>query len=82
MSRWIFLLAAAAGIALGQQPFTAADTLAIRTITEVRPSPDGKTILFSVETADLASNRNVTQLMRIAATGGEPTSVKGAPEGA
>src|SRR5262245_31505974 len=74
-----FCLAAAC---LAQRLWTASDTLALKTISDVRPSPDGKTILFSVETADVASNRNIGQLMRVNAAGGDPEALKGAQEGA
>src|SRR5262245_34876038 len=80
--RPVFLVAlAAAGIVSAQQPFTAQDTLAIQAIGEVRPSPDGKIILFTVETVDLAANRNRTMLLQVASEGGDPAAVKGAPEG-
>src|SRR5579872_3363842 len=43
---------------LGAAPHTvtAADTVAVKTIGEVAPSPDGKTILFSVAAVDLPEN--------------------------
>lgn len=65
-----------------QRPFSAADTLAVKTISDVAPSPDGKTIVFSVATVDLAANKTTTQLFRIGVTGGDPTPLKGAPQGA
>ncbi len=69
-------------LAAAQHPLSATDTLAVTTIGEVAAAPNGKTIVFSVATVDLAENKNITQLMRIAATGGEPEPLKGAPEGA
>ncbi|MCW5980253.1 MAG: S9 family peptidase [Bryobacteraceae bacterium] len=65
-----------------EKPFTAADIVAVRTIGEVQPSPDGKTIVFSVGASDLAANRTVNRLMRVVVSGGEPAPVKGALEGA
>ncbi len=85
MNRILFLAAIWLGMpanAATLRPLTAADTLAVKTITEIAPSPDGKTILFAVGTVDLAANRVREQLMRIAAAGGDPEPVKGAPEGA
>lgn len=76
------LLLVAASCCLAQRPWTAADTVAFHAIGEVRPSPDGRTILFTVESADLSGNRNVGRLMRIAAAGGDPEPMPGAPEGA
>jgi len=69
-------------LAAAQRPMTAADTLAIPTVGEVHPSPDGKTVLFTVEAVDLDANRTVSRLMRLAASGGAPETVQGAPEGA
>jgi dipeptidyl aminopeptidase/acylaminoacyl peptidase len=80
--RCVCLLVAAASWCAAQRPWTAADTLGFQTIGEVRPSLDGKTIFFTVESADLVNNRNNSRLLRIAASGGEPEPVKGAPEGA
>src|SRR5579864_6166194 len=64
------------------RPFSAADTLAVKTIGDIAPSPDGKTIVFSVATIDLPANKTITQLFRIPVTGGDPAPLKGAPEGA
>src|ERR1041385_7924147 len=82
MPAFLLVLLTFCGIAAAQRPFTAADTLAIQGIGEVRVSPDGKTILFTLESIDLAANRSITRLMRLASSGGEPEAVKGAPEGA
>src|SRR6266568_6113238 len=82
MSRFLTVLLALSRVASAQRPVTAAETLAIKTIGEVRPSPDGNTILFTVESVDLTANRTVRHLMRMAASGGDPEAVKGAPEGA
>src|SRR5258706_10507903 len=68
--------------AIAQRPFSAADTMALQTIGEVAPSPDGRTIVFSVGTVDLDGNKNISHLMRISAVGGTPEPLKGAPEGA
>src|SRR5216684_7490619 len=70
-------------IAIAQRPFSAADTLALQTIGEVAPSPDGKAIVFSVATIDLPSNKTISRLMRVSANGGAPPELlTGAPEGA
>jgi dipeptidyl aminopeptidase/acylaminoacyl peptidase len=69
-------------IAVAQRPFSAADTLALQTIGEVAPSPDGKIIVFSVANIDLPANKTISRLMRISATGGSPELLTGAPEGA
>src|SRR5437588_1020125 len=68
--------------AIAQRPFSAADTLALQTISEVAPSPDGKTIVFSVATIDLPANKTISRLMRVSAEDGAPDLLTGAPEGA
>jgi dipeptidyl aminopeptidase/acylaminoacyl peptidase len=87
MQRSYFLIAIPALLsiqqaAVAQRPFSAADTLALQTIGEVAPSPNGKTIAFSVSTIDLPANKTISRLMRISATGGSPEVLAGAPEGA
>src|SRR5258708_4590215 len=69
-------------IAIAQRPYSAADTLALQTIGEVAPSPDGKTIVFSVATIDLPANKTISRLMRVSAEGATPELLTGAPEGA
>jgi dipeptidyl aminopeptidase/acylaminoacyl peptidase len=69
-------------LATAQRAFSAADTLALQTIGEVAPSPDGKIIVFLVATVDLSANKNISHLMRISSSGGAPELVQGAPEGA
>jgi dipeptidyl aminopeptidase/acylaminoacyl peptidase len=70
------------GVAADQRPMSAADTLALKSISEVALSPDGRTIVFALGTIDLATNKTREQLMRIQVGGGEPEPVKGALEGA
>ncbi len=70
------------GVVAAQRPIAAADTLALKSISEVAPSPDGRTIMFALGTIDLAANKTIEQLMRIAVAGGQPEPVKGTPEGA
>jgi dipeptidyl aminopeptidase/acylaminoacyl peptidase len=70
------------GVAADQRPMSAADTLALKSISEVALSPDGRTIVFALGTIDLATNKTREQLMRIQVGGGEAEPVKGAPEGA
>jgi len=70
------------GAIAAQRPIGAADTLAVKNIGEIAPSPDGRTIIFTLGTIDLAANKTLEQLLRITVGGGEPEPVKGAPEGA
>src|SRR5260370_16120403 len=72
-----------------QRPLSAAGTLAVQTIGEVVPSPDGKAIVFSVATIDLPANKTVSRLMRYrlpygrgSETARAPEMLTGVPEGA
>lgn len=61
---------------------TAVDQFAIRNVGEVRVSPDGTTIVFSVATTDIAANTVVSQLMKMPTAGGRPVELDGVPAGA
>ncbi|HEV2691209.1 MAG TPA: S9 family peptidase [Bryobacteraceae bacterium] len=78
----VAIFSSSLSIVAAQRPFSAADTLTVKTISDIAPSPDSKTILFSVATVDLVANKTTTQLFRIAASGGDPVPVKGALDGA
>lgn len=75
-------ICAAASFAACAAPLTAIDTLAIKTISEIAPSPDGKAILFSVSISDLSANKTMSQWMRIPAAGGVPEPAPGITAGA
>lgn len=57
--------------AVAQRPFASSDLLGIKAIGELQPSPDGRTVLFSLD----------SELVSVPATGGEPKPVTGAPKG-
>ncbi len=59
-----------------------ADPFSLQEIGEIRLSPDGATVVLSVSTTDLPANRTTSRLMKIAATGGQPSELTGAPAGA
>jgi dipeptidyl aminopeptidase/acylaminoacyl peptidase len=77
-----FSIAAGLGEARESKPMEPADQFALQDVGEVRISPDASTIVFSVTTTDLAANRSTSQLMRVAAAGGNPTVLEGVPAGA
>lgn len=56
-----FVLIAATGLAIGSaawaRPFTLDDVLAFRTIEEIRVSPDGKSAVFTVRSANIEASR-------------------------
>lgn len=61
---------------------TPADQFSLQDLGEVRISPDGTTIVYTLSTADLESNRVSTRVMKIAATGGATTELTAIPSGA
>ena len=58
------------------------DSFALAEIGETAISPDGRTVLFTVNRRYWKENRTESLLMEIPAVGGEPMRVRGAPEGA
>jgi dipeptidyl aminopeptidase/acylaminoacyl peptidase len=79
------VIISACGVALGAQtgsrPMVAEDLFALKEIGEIRISPDGATVLFTVSTTDRQGGRS-SQLLRLPAAGGQPAAVAGALEGA
>jgi dipeptidyl aminopeptidase/acylaminoacyl peptidase len=65
---WVVLAASAAA----QFPFSTSDLVAVKTIGEVQPSPDGRTVLFTIG----------PEMMRVSSRGGQPGPVPGVPKGA
>ena len=63
------------------RPIAPADVFALEEIGEIRISPDGSMVVFTVSTRDPQSNRITTRLMRIPASGGPPEAMSGTPEG-
>jgi dipeptidyl aminopeptidase/acylaminoacyl peptidase len=58
-----------------------ADPFTLKDVGEIRISPDASTIVFSLATADLATNRITSQVMRLTAAGGAPMTLE-VPDGA
>lgn len=75
----LFLAALATAAPRGMMP---ADTIRIREIDEIRISPDGGTVVFTLGVKDLQKNRTDGRLMRVPAAGGAMTAFDKAPEGA
>jgi dipeptidyl aminopeptidase/acylaminoacyl peptidase len=59
-----------------------ADQFAIKDIGEIRVSPDGATMVYSVTTTDVSTNSSMSRLMKIPAAGGQPAELPGVPAGA
>ena len=72
--RTVFLGAAfALALPLGAQQtraITFEDFVAVRAVSDPQLSPDGRTILYAVRTADVAANRRTTRTYAIASGGG------------
>jgi len=64
------------------RPMSAVDQFALQDVGEIRISPDAATIVFSVTTTDLSTNRTTSKLMRVPAGGGTVTELEGVPPGA
>src|SRR5262245_1382408 len=84
----LFLLAAAA--AAGERPVRPEDAYSLSEIGEVRASPDGSVILFTVSSRDLAANKVTTRLMRLEGSGSavpvagvpdDPSAIRWSPDG-
>ncbi len=78
----VALLAARSIEAEDVRPMRPADQFALQEVGEVRISPDGSTIVLSVTTTDVDSNRATTHLLRLPAGGGAPVPLAGVPAGA
>jgi dipeptidyl aminopeptidase/acylaminoacyl peptidase len=71
------LLAAALSLASAanaqqKRALTFDDFSAVRAVSDPQPSPDGKTVLYTVRTTDVAANRRSSQTFVIGITGGTP----------
>jgi dipeptidyl aminopeptidase/acylaminoacyl peptidase len=80
------MLQAAPAGAQAPRAMQPADPFALQEVGEVRISPDGATIAFTVTTTDLEANRTGSRLMRIAGSpgggGATPAELEGVPAGA
>ena len=66
----------AASCAFGQkQPFTVETMLKIARISEPALSPDGRTVAFTVQTVDVASNTKPKQIYTVPLSGGAPRQI-------
>src|SRR3982751_2863350 len=55
-----------------RRPMTFDDFAAVRNVGDPQVSPDGKWILYSVRTTDVAANRRTTVTMLMSISGGSP----------
>jgi dipeptidyl aminopeptidase/acylaminoacyl peptidase len=78
-SAWLIVALAVAGAvpAAAQQrrPMTFDDFLSVRTIGDPRISPDGSLVAFTVTTASLDDNRNISRIWVVPANGGDARAV-------
>jgi hypothetical protein len=55
-----------------KRPFSVHDMLAMDRISDVRPSPDGSQLLFSLRKTDVAGNRGATSVWMVGLDGKPP----------
>src|SRR5690349_7119790 len=65
------LLLISASSALGQRLFTPDDLLTLKNIGDLQPSPESRSVLFTLD----------SDLVRVSANGGDPQPVPGSPKG-
>lgn len=77
----LLLLAVSSTLALAQVPMVPSDLHTLQEPGEIRPSPDGSIVLFTLATRDLKANQSASKLMRLSPQGGSPSVVSGLPDG-
>jgi len=76
MLRLLFLwLALSCGLWAQKLPFDVEALLSLARISDVRLSPDGRLVAFTVQTIDLAKNAKPTQIYVVPLSGGEPRQI-------
>ena len=83
-SRHLFRLALFCGVvaaapAQAQRAMTVEDLLAVRTVSDPQISPNGELIAFTVTEASLDSNRNISRVWIVPASGGAAKRVTEGP---
>lgn len=73
----ILMLLSPAGLLQAQErhPISVDEFLALKVVGDPQPSPDGSRVAYTVSTASLTDNRNVSRIRIISAQGGEATDV-------
>ena len=64
------LSASTVGLAQQKRPITFEDFAAVRAVSDPQPSPDGKSVLYTVRVADVAANKRTPQTFIVATAGG------------
>ena len=72
MLRILCLWAALAVRLTASKPFDTDGLMRMKRLSDPQLSPDGKTVLFVVQTVDLAENKKTSQIYRIPLAGGTP----------
>ena len=73
----LVLLASGTAGAQQKRPITFDDFAAVRAVSDPQPSPDGKVVLYSVRTTDVAANKRTSQTFAVTTGGGTPTLFPG-----
>ena len=72
-------LLVAAPAAAQQRPMRVEDLLAVQVVGDPQISPDGRLVAFTVSEASLDSNRNISRVWVVPASGGDPRQVTRGP---
>src|SRR5436190_14851836 len=75
MGRFLLLVAGASLIAAQKLPFNVNALLQIQRISEPQLSPDGRQVVFTVQTPDLDKNSRPKQIYIVSVSGGTPRQI-------
>ncbi|HEV8236499.1 MAG TPA: hypothetical protein VGP84_17930, partial [Gemmatimonadaceae bacterium] len=73
----VVLVASSPAGAQQKRTITFEDFAAVRAVGDPQPSPDGKLVLYSVRTTDVAANKRISQTFVVAMAGGTPSPFPG-----
>lgn len=73
----VVLVASGSAAAQQKRAITFEDFAAVRAVSDPQPSPDGKLVLYSVRTTDVAANKRASQTFIVPTAGGTPAPFPG-----
>jgi dipeptidyl aminopeptidase/acylaminoacyl peptidase len=74
---WAFLMA---GVPLAAGPFTATDMMKLKRVSDPQPSPDGKSVVFTLTDVDLQKNTKSNDIWEVPMGGGAPRRLTSEPQ--
>jgi dipeptidyl aminopeptidase/acylaminoacyl peptidase len=75
------LALASAAVTAGERPWTSDDVLALKTVSDPRVSPDGRTVAYVVESLNAERDAYQTDVWLVPATGGEARALASSTAG-